>query len=56
MGDMPMKDIEYLYTFDVRTKDGWKREVLRATSMIEVSRELKIKLDDLRYVTKVKVR
>ena len=47
------KDREYLYTFDVRIKDGWEQRTLVATSMIEVSRELKIKLDDLRYVSKV---
>ena len=60
----PRKDREYLYSFDVRGKRisepgapivwQWNREQLKATSMIEVSRLTKIKLDDLRFITKVK--
>jgi len=55
------KDREYLFTFDVRAgKDEngatiWNREQLKATSMIEVSRISKRKIDDLRYITKSRV-
>lgn len=47
-----MKDREYLYTVDVRRNGKWTREQHVATSMVEVSRILSIKLDDLHYITK----
>lgn len=51
------RDHEYLYTVDLRGKDGqWRSLTVKATSMVEVSRLLKIKLDDLRYVYKVIVK
>lgn len=52
---------EYLYTVETRagkTPEGvttWQVHMINATSMVEVSRLLKQKLEDLRYVTKVRL-
>ena len=57
-----MKDKEYLYTVDVRAgKDGagvvqWARREVMATSIYEVARLLKKKIDDVRYVKKQRLR
>jgi hypothetical protein len=49
-----MKEREYLYTIEVRVGDSWERKQQVATSIVEVSRLLRVKLDDLRYITKEK--
>ena len=49
------RDIEYVYTVELR-KTKWSREQVTATSIVEVARMLKVKLDDLRYITKERAR
>jgi hypothetical protein len=59
-----VKDREYLYTFDVRGERisepgapivwAWDRRQLKATSMVEVARLTKVKIDDLRYINKTR--
>lgn len=47
------REHEYLYTVKVRGKDEWIRCEVKATSLVEVSRVLKRKMNDIRYIRKV---
>ena len=56
------RDPDFLYTVAVRIKNAkdphstWELKQIPATSIVEVSRELATPLDDLKYVSKERLK
>lgn len=53
------REHEYFYTVEIRAGKNaaggtvWEIRQVKATSLVEVSRLLKVKADDMRFLTKV---